>query len=156
MCGWTHREDAVKRRALWLQVSVHDPSARRRVTHLGSPGGRGKGRSGGGEEWRRKSTRSNNVSPFHTSSESKSSAVTVCPVFLSVSMQIQKQDLSAGEIFPPVLSVTPPSDPNPSFSPFVFVGLSKQSWEPVRPGQTEATAEDKHFTSRILVLYKEL
>lgn len=47
VCGLTHREDAVKRRALRLQVSVHDPSARRRVTHLGSPGGRGKGRSAG-------------------------------------------------------------------------------------------------------------
>ena len=53
----------------------------------------------------------------------------------------------------------PPSDPTPNpeaWAPcFVFLRLSKQSWEPVRPGPTEATAEDKHFTSRILLLYKE-
>lgn len=41
---------------------------------------------------------------------------------------------------------------SPLLQPFVFLGLSKQSWEPVRPGP----AEDKHFPSCILLLYKEL
>lgn len=45
--------------------------------------------------------------------------------------------------------------PNPELPLFVFLGLSKQSWEPVRPGPNEAMAENKHFASRILVFYKE-
>lgn len=60
-------------------------------------------------------------------------------------------------VLPLALGIPPSTPtPNPNLQLFVFLGLSKQRWEPVRPGLTEATAEDKHFTSRILLLYKEL
>lgn len=50
---------------------------------------------------------------------------------------------------PSELGTAPRADPH--LGPVVFLGLCKQSWEPVGPGP----AQDKHFTSRILVLHKE-
>lgn len=188
---------------------MHGPSARRRSTHLGSPGGRRKGRSGGGEEDRgrgrgRKSTRSTScpaghvshvgLSPFipdqspSTERQRETAAVffflrhRVSPFlslpFLSQRLLLKlepKQERKCGFSLGPTglwdhkaparsYCLLPPSPrhptlrPNPksqASAPFVFLGLSKQRWEPVRPGLTEATAEDKHFTSRILLLYKE-